>query len=73
MARGIRWLDSGAALAVVVRGETLARLAEQMRDSHGRPISFQSNARAALLIPVDEDDAGVFQRPLNLFDVAGCS
>ena len=59
MARGIRWLDSGAALALVVRGETLARLAEQMRDSHGGRISFQSNARAALLIPVDEDDAGV--------------
>ena len=37
VARGIRWLDSGAALALVVRGETLARLAEQMRDSHGRP------------------------------------
>jgi uncharacterized protein YoaH (UPF0181 family) len=34
VARGIRWLDSGAALALVVRGETLARLAEQMRDSH---------------------------------------
>ena len=42
-----------------VRGETLARLAEQMRDSHGGRISFQSNARAALLIPVDEDDAGI--------------
>ncbi len=60
VARGIRWLDSGAALALVVRGETLARLAEQMRDSHGGRISFQSNARAALLIPVDEDDAGIF-------------
>ncbi len=60
MARGIRWLDSGAALALVVRGETLARLAEQMRDSHGGRISFQSNARAALLIPVDEDDACLF-------------
>ncbi len=55
MARGIRWLDSGAALALVVRGETLARLAEQMRDSHGGRISFQSNAWAPTLIPVDED------------------
>ncbi len=55
VARGIRWLDSGAALALVVRGETLARLAEQMRDSHGGRISFQSNTWAALLIAVDED------------------
>ncbi len=39
MARGIRWLDSGAALA---RGPA----------AH---ISFQSNTWAALLIAVDED------------------
>ena len=48
-----------------VRGETLARLAEQIRDSHGGRISFHSNARAALLIPVYEDDAGILQGPSN--------
>jgi hypothetical protein len=37
------------------------------------PILLQSNAWAAILIPVDEDDTGLFQRLSNLFDVAGCS
>ena len=35
-------------------------------------ISFQSNTRTTILIPVDEDDAGVFQGLLNLPNILGC-
>jgi hypothetical protein len=45
---------------IQARGRMLVRLVEQMRDRHGRHVSFQSNTWAAILIPVDEDDTGVF-------------
>jgi hypothetical protein len=35
-------------------------------------ISFQSNTRTTILIPVDEDDAGVSQGLLNLPNILGC-
>ena len=77
MAAGLNWIpepDTGAAFFILVDEDQPATQPSSVLKLLSLVIARLSEAHAwAFFVFVDEDDAGILQRLLDLFDVAGRS